>query len=65
LDRTIDDRMLIEASAKYSITDNLQIYLEGKNLTDEPENYYFGNENRLIQYEEFGTSWIFDARYTF
>lgn len=65
LDRTIDDRTLIEASAKYSITDNLQIYLEGKNLTDEPEYYYFGNENRLMQYDEFGTSWILGARYTF
>ena len=65
LDRTIDDRTLIEASAKYSITDNLQIYLEGKNLTDEPEYYYFGDASRLNQYDEFGTSWIFGARYTF
>ena len=65
LDRTIDDRTLIEASAKYNITDNLQIYLEGKNLTDEPEYYYFGDESRLMQYDEFGTSWIFGARYTF
>ncbi len=65
LDRTIDDRTLIEASAKYSINDNLQIYLEGKNLTDEPEYYYFGDESRLNQYDEFGTSWIFGARYTF
>ena len=39
LDRTIDDRLLVEASAKYSVSDNLQIYLEGKNLTDEPEYY--------------------------
>jgi len=65
LDRTIDDRTLIEASAKYNVNDNLQIYLEGKNLTDEPEYYYFGNENRLMQYDEFGTSWILGARYTF
>lgn len=65
LDRTIDDRTLIEASAKYRINDNLQVYLEGKNLTDEPEYYYFGNQNRLMQYDEFGTSWILGARYTF
>lgn len=64
-DRTIDDRTLIEASAKYDVNDNLQIYLEGKNLTDEPEYYYFGNENRLMQYDEFGSSWILGARYTF
>ena len=65
LDRTIDDRTLVEASAKYKVNDHLQIYLEGKNLTDEPEYYYFGNENRLMQYDEFGTSWILGARYTF
>lgn len=65
LDRTIDDRTIIEASAKYNISDSLQIYLEGKNLTDEPEYYYFGSENRLMQYDEFGTSWILGARYTF
>ena len=65
LDRTIDDRTLIEASAKYNVNDNLQIYLEGKNLTDEPEYYYFGDESRLMQYDEFGSSWIFGARYTF
>ncbi|MEO1304861.1 MAG: TonB-dependent receptor [Pseudomonadota bacterium] len=65
LDRTIDSRTLIEASAKYNISDSLQIYLEGKNLTDEPEYYYFGDERRLMQYDEFGTSWIFGARYTF
>ena len=65
LDRTIDDRTLIEASAKYNVNDNLQIYLEGKNLTDEPEYYYFGDESRLMQYDEFGTSWIIGARYTF
>lgn len=65
LDRTIDDRLLVEASAKYRLSDNLQIYLEGKNLTDEPEYYYFGDESRLMQYDEFGTSWILGARYTF
>ncbi|MAV49769.1 MAG: TonB-dependent receptor [Hyphomonadaceae bacterium] len=65
LDRTIDDRMLVEASAKYKVNDNLQLYLEGKNLTDEPEYYYFGSDNRMMQYDEFGTSWILGARYTF
>ena len=65
LDRTTDDRLMVEASAKYRVNDNLQIYLEGKNLTDEPEYYYFGNESRLSQYDEFGTSVVFGARYTY
>lgn len=65
LDRYTDDRLLVEASAKYKVNDSLQVYLEGKNLTDEPEYYYFGNERRLSQYDEFGTSWILGARLTF
>jgi len=65
LDRTIDDRLLIEASAKYDVNDNIQVYLEGKNLTDEPEYYYFGDESRLMQYDEFGTTVIFGARLTY
>ncbi|GAB5459875.1 MAG: TonB-dependent receptor [Henriciella sp.] len=65
LDRTVDDRLLIEASAKYDVSDKLQVYLEGKNITDEPEYYYFGDESRLSQYDEFGSTWIIGARYTF
>ena len=65
LDRITDDRLLVEASAKYTVNDHLQLYLEGKNLTDEPEYYYFGNESRLSQYDEFGTTVIFGARLTY
>ena len=49
----------------YRVNDNLQIYLEGKNLTDEPEHYYFGDESRLSQYDEFGTTVVFGARLTY
>lgn len=65
LDRFTDGRLLVEASAKYDVSDNLQIYLEGKNLTDEPEYYYFGSESRLSQYDEFGRSVILGARLTY
>ena len=65
LDRYTNDRLLVEASAKYTVNDNLQVYLEGKNLTDEPEYYYFGSERRLSQYDEFGTTVVFGARLTY
>lgn len=65
LDRNTDDRLLVEASAKYTVNDHLQLYLEGKNLTDEPEYYYFGDERRLSQYDEFGTTFILGARLTY
>jgi TonB-dependent receptor len=65
LDRYTDDRMLVEASAKYNVNDTLQIYVEGKNLTDEEEYYYHGREDRLSQYDEFGRSVIAGIRLTF
>ncbi|WOR15768.1 TonB-dependent receptor [Hyphomonas sp. FCG-A18] len=65
LDRYTDDRLLVEASAKYRVNDTLQLYIEGKNLTDEPEYYYFGDERRLSQYDEFGATYVFGARLTF
>lgn len=65
LDRITDDRAVIEASAKYNFNDNFQVYVEGKNLTDAPEYYYFGDESRLSQYDEFGRSFIFGVRYTY
>ncbi|WP_371397525.1 TonB-dependent receptor [Fretibacter rubidus] len=65
LDRITDDRLLIEASAKYKFNDNIQVYVEGKNLTDAPEYYYFGDTSRLSQYDEFGRSVVIGARLTY
>jgi len=65
LDRFTDDRFRVEASVKYSVTKQLQVYLEGKNLTDAPEYYYFGDESRLSQYDEFGRTVVFGARFTY
>ena len=56
---------MVEASAKYRVSDMVQVYVEGKNLTDEAEYYYFGSDDRLSQYDEFGRSVIFGARLTF
>lgn len=65
LDRTTDDRLLVEASAKYMVNDKIQVYVEGKNLTDEPEYYYFGSDRRLSQYDEFGSTYIVGLRVNF
>ena len=65
LDRFADDRLLVSASAKYKVSKQLQLYVEGKNLLDEPEYYYFGDESRLSQYDEFGSSFVFGARFTY
>ena len=65
LDRYTGGRWVLEASAKYKVNDNIQLYLEGKNLTDAPEYYYFGDESRLSQYDEFGRTYVFGLRYTY
>lgn len=65
LDRFTDDRFRVEASAKYRVSRQLQLYLEGRNLTDAPEYYYFGDESRLSQYDEFGRTVVFGARFTY
>jgi outer membrane receptor protein involved in Fe transport len=65
LDRYADDRFRVEASAKYRVSKQLQVYLEGKNLTDAPEYFYFGDESRLSQYDEFGRTIVFGARFTY
>ena len=65
IDRYTDDHMSVEASAKYDVNDHLQVYVEGKNLTDEPEYYYHGSKSRLSQYDEYGSRYVFGVRYTY
>jgi TonB-dependent receptor len=65
VDRYTDDRLRLEASAKYDINDEMQVFVEGKNLTDEPEYYYHGDERRLSQYDEFGKTIVFGVRLTY
>ena len=65
IDRYTSDHLSVEASAKYDVNDNLQVFVEGKNLTDEPEYYYFGSENRLSQYDEYGARYVIGARLTY
>ena len=65
VDRYTDGHLSVEASAKYELNDHIQVYVEGKNLTDEPEYYYHGNESRISQYDEFGWSGVFGVRLTY
>ncbi|MDX1293815.1 MAG: TonB-dependent receptor, partial [Hyphomonas sp.] len=65
LDRYASDHLSIEASAKYDVNDNFQVYVEGKNITDEPEFYYHGAESRLSQYDEYGARYVIGARLTY
>ena len=65
LDRFTDDHMQWDVTAKYRFSDNWLIYAEITNLGDEPEFYYAGNRNRLLQYDEFGTTSAIGIQYNY
>jgi TonB-dependent receptor len=60
------DVLQIDASARYSVTDNLTVTLEGINLTDEFEDQWVDSVgNRLSYYHHTGRSFLLGARYQF
>ncbi|MBU2894984.1 TonB-dependent receptor [Colwellia sp. D2M02] len=51
-----DTHMQIDFSAKYYISQNMQVYFNAVNLTNEPYYLYHGQQNFNYQYEEYGSS---------
>lgn len=64
-DRYTSDFFQVDVNAKYRFNDNLTLRASAINLNDRPEFYYFGNNNRLSQYDEFGTTYEVGFSYTF
>jgi len=65
LDRYTSPHMQIDFTLKYRISDSLQLRGAALNLNDRPEYYYFGNESRLSQYDEYGSTYMLGLRYQF
>ncbi|MDA0759315.1 MAG: TonB-dependent receptor [Proteobacteria bacterium] len=63
--RFVDNHSQLDFSLKYDINDNLSVKLEGINLTDEPEYYFWGYKDRLSQYDEYGTTYSLGFRYNY
>ena len=63
--RFTDNFMQLDFTAKYRYSDELTFNLELVNINDDPEYYYWGDKVRLSQYDEFGTTVNFGARYSF
>jgi len=63
--RFVDNHSQLDFSLKYEINDNLSVKLEGTNLTDEPEYYFWGYKDRLSQYDEYGTTYSLGFRYNY
>lgn len=64
-DRYTNDHLQWDLTAKYRFTDNWQVYAEVANIGDEPEYYYAGRSNRLLQYDKYGTSYSLGMQYNF
>jgi TonB-dependent receptor len=59
-----DEHTQIDASLKYNITDSIQVYFEGINLTDEPFFAYQDKSRYNWQYEEYGRTYLLGVRVT-
>lgn len=59
-----NEHLQVDASIIYNVTDNVQVYFEGVNLTDEEFYLYQGDELYNWQYEEYGRSYLFGVRLT-
>jgi TonB-dependent receptor len=51
-----DNHTQVDFTAKYYISDTLQVYFNAVNLTDEPMYIYHGSDAYNYQYEEYGSS---------
>ncbi len=60
-----DDHEQLDLSAGYRFTENLRVFVELNNLTDEPLRYYIGTSDRPIQEEYYSWWGILGIRYAF
>lgn len=56
-DYRVDDQLFIDLSAHYFLTDNLQLFAEAQNITDESYYVYTGDRSYNAQYEEYGPTY--------
>lgn len=67
LDRIVDNHFQVDLSAKYQLTDLIQLYYEWVNINDAKYFAYnnFGGRRNLYQYERYNWTMKFGARLTF
>ena len=64
-DRYYDEQTFLDINANYKLDDNLSIFAEGKNLTNQPLRYYQGIQQRTMQIEYYNLSWTVGLKYDF
>lgn len=61
----VDKNSTIGAKISYEIIKNLQVFVEGNNLTDEADYRYAATTNRLVETERFGRSYRAGLQWSF
>ena len=61
--RMEDQHQQIDFSSKYFINEQMTVYFNAINLTDEPFYHYFDQRNRNAQYEEYGRTFELGFRW--
>ena len=64
-DNFYGDNTSVDLSASYSPNDQLMVYLEANNLTNEPLKYYQGSKGRPLQTEYYGARGSMGVKYSF
>ncbi|MCD9033946.1 TonB-dependent receptor [Luteimonas sp. Y-2-2-4F] len=60
-----DDRSSLDFSISYRLTDQWRLFGEVNNITDERQRRFQGQDNRVLELEGFGRSWLAGVRYEF
>jgi len=58
-----DSHHQIDLTAKYDITENLQVFFNAINLNEEPNYRFYGSRNFNGQYDEIGQSYVLGVTY--
>lgn len=64
-DRYYDKQTFLDANASYKITDNLRVFAEANNLTNQPLRYYQGISSRTMQSEYYQAKFNLGLKFDF
>ncbi|WP_373492331.1 TonB-dependent receptor [Parasphingorhabdus sp.] len=65
LDTYWEGRSQLDLTASFDVTDNVNLFFEGKNLTNSPGVRYAGERSRVTEFEKFGRLFFLGARVNF
>ncbi|MDO5987193.1 TonB-dependent receptor [Flavivirga amylovorans] len=62
-DRYYDQQFFLDFNASYAVNDNISVYFDLNNITDQPLRYFQGVKNRTMQVEYYGRRITFGLKY--